>query len=227
MTRDTNKCAHRGIFNHNFGHPICTVIIEHSQQKCLITNRQYMLLKPKNVVATVMVHVVNIIPFCASNNARRTYVNKIDILHNIVSHQATKGFFSNLWSPLATRDMYHPTKTDEQKGSIRMQQVIQATYAHNVRIWRSRNDALHSSTTPQLADIRSAEFAEIQQIHGEPNSLCLADRHMCEGSLERLLGGSATTRRRWLRRVKRSIVRHQREGKTQTRITQFFTTHTG
>ena len=38
-------------------------------------------------------------------------------------YQATKGFFSNLWSQLAIRDMYHPTKTDELKGSIRMRQA--------------------------------------------------------------------------------------------------------
>ena len=142
-------------------------------------------------------------------------------------YQATKGFFSNLWSQLAMRDMYHSTKTDEVQGSYRMRQVLQATYAHNLRIWRSRNEVLHSSTIPQLSDIRSAEFAELRHIHGNPESLCLADRHMCEGNIERLLGGSSTTRRRWLRRAKRSIARYQREGKNQTRNTQFFTSHTG
>jgi hypothetical protein len=33
ITRVTYKCAYLGISNYNFGHPICTVIIEHSQQK--------------------------------------------------------------------------------------------------------------------------------------------------------------------------------------------------
>ena len=142
-------------------------------------------------------------------------------------YQATKGFFSIHWSQLAQRDMYHSTKMNEIKGFIRMHQVIQATYAHNVRIWRSRNDVLHSSVTPQLADIRSAESAEIRHIHGDSERLCLTDRHMCEGNIERILGGTATTRRRWLRRAKRSIARHQLEGKNQTRITRFFMTNPG
>ena len=128
-------------------------------------------------------------------------------------YQATKGFFSHLWSQLATRDMYNSTKIDVMMGSFRMRQVIQATYAHNLRIWRSRNEVLHSSTAPQLADIRSAESAEIRHIHGDPDGLCLADRHMCEGNLDSLLGRSAATRRRWLWRAKRSIARHQQEGK--------------
>ena len=74
--------------------------------------------------------------------------------------------------------MYNPTKIDELMGFFRMQQVIQLTYAHNLRIWRSRNEVLHSSTDPQLADIRSTESAEVRHIHGDPDGLCQADRHM-------------------------------------------------
>ena len=85
--RDTNKCAYLGIFNDNFGHPIFTVILEHSQQKSFITDGKHMFLKPKDIIFTVLVHIVNIIPFSISHNARSIYTNKIHVLHNIVPHR--------------------------------------------------------------------------------------------------------------------------------------------
>ena len=107
-------------------------------------------------------------------------------------YQATKGFFIRLWSHLAKRDMYNSTKIDESMGSLRMRHIlIQATYTHNLRTWISRNDMLHCSTNPQLADICSAESTEIRHIHGDPDCLCQADCHLCEDNLDSILGGFA------------------------------------
>ena len=104
-----------------------------------------------------------------------------------------------------------------------MHQIMTAAvYAHNERTWQSRNVVLHSTESSLVVDIRSTEGAEIKQIYQNPASLGLSDRHMCDRSLESLLGGSATTRRRWLRRAKRSIARRQTEAESQALITQFF-----
>jgi hypothetical protein len=87
VTTNTNKRAYFGIFNDNFGHPIRTVIIEHSQQKSFITDGKHTFLKPKDIVSTVVIHIVNIIPFSITHNARSISINKIHVLHNIVSHR--------------------------------------------------------------------------------------------------------------------------------------------
>ena len=103
-----------------------------------------------------------------------------------------------------------------------MHQILTAVYAHNERTWQSRNAVLHSPANSLVADIRSTEGAEIKQIYQNPESLSLSDRHMCDRSLESLLGGPAATRRRWLRRAKRSIARRRTEEASQALITKFF-----
>ena len=95
-------------------------------------------------------------------------------------------------------------------------------YAHNERTWQSRNAVLLSTVNSLVADIRSTEGAEIKQICQNPESLSLSDRHMCDRSLESLLGGPAATRRRWLRRAKRSIARRKTDEASQVLITKFF-----
>jgi hypothetical protein len=43
--------------------------------------------------------------------------------------------------------------------------------------------------------------------------------------LEKLLAGSASTRRRWLRMVKQSIAAYERDGSRQTLLTSFYPRH--
>jgi hypothetical protein len=137
-------------------------------------------------------------------------------------YQATKGFLSKHWHSLASLDMHHPSKTDAARGTNRMHAVIQGVFAHNMRLWMKRNEVLHSADTPNGEDIRFAETAAIRRIHGDPDCLCMSDRHMCSKPLESILGGTGATRRRWLRRANRSIERNQREGQNQSLITPFF-----
>jgi hypothetical protein len=145
----------------------------------------------------------------------------LDSQERIGWYQASKGFFSKQWSQLATQDLNHPTKIDENQGASRMR-AINATYNHTSRIWKARNAVLHAPDDTELADIQSAEFAEIRAIHGNPECLGLSDRHMCHRSIKSLPGGSAATRRRWLRRAKRSMARQQLERRNQTLIMTFF-----
>ena len=141
-------------------------------------------------------------------------------------YQATKGFLSKHWYTLATLDLHHPTKIDELRAAQRMQQGMKGIFAHNLRTWKKRNEVLHSADVPNGADIRSVETAAIRRIYGEPESLCLADRHMCSKPIETLLSSTGATRRRWLRRANRSSERHKRDGQTQSLITSFFASHT-
>ena len=66
----THKWSYLDIFNHNFQHPIGTVIAKHHQQKSCITDRQHSIIKQTHIVFTVMIHTINIIPISAPHNAR-------------------------------------------------------------------------------------------------------------------------------------------------------------
>ena len=135
---------------------------------------------------------------------------------------AVKGLFSSRWRHLAALDMYSATCFDTTKGSSRMRSIIQSTHDFTYHIWLARNSALHQKDDADLARIRSAELAEIRHYHSSPHLLRFADRHYCSRSLDRLLSGSASTRRRWLRRVKHSILARERDNLRQSRITSFF-----
>ena len=137
-------------------------------------------------------------------------------------HQAAKGYLSKHWASLATMDMYHPTAIDLQKGTTRMRSLTHSIYQFTDQIWKSRNSALHDTDDATVALIRSSETAEIRHYHAHPSLLQFSDRHLCSRSLSRLLSGSASTRRRWLRRVKSSIDAAARDGTRQPVITSFF-----
>jgi hypothetical protein len=125
------------------------------------------------------------------------------------------GFLSVEWRRLAGMNLSTLTN-DEALGISSMRKVIHGIHSHVLWQWTSRNAALHESTDSLLVNIRSAEFAEIRALHGNPNRLLSADRHLCSRSLASLFRSSPSTRRRWLRLVKQSIeVR-------QSRITSFF-----
>jgi hypothetical protein len=135
--------------------------------------------------------------------------------------RALKGFLSRQWAIAAQYSM-HTTSKDRKEGDIRIKSVLRGIHAHTRRLWLARNTALHSEREAEMADIRSQEVAEIRYYYSRPHLLRAADQHYCTRSLNRLLSSSASTRRRWLRLVKRSSAELTKGGTCQTRITTFF-----
>ena len=76
-------------------------------------------------------------------------------------HQAVKGYFSKNWAALANMDMYHPTATDQQKGTMRMRSIIQSVQLYTTQTWKYRNSALHDTDDTTATQIRSSEATEI------------------------------------------------------------------
>ena len=140
-------------------------------------------------------------------------------------HQALKGYFSKQWLLLATMDIHNRTSSDFQRGNARMRSIIQSVQRFTKQIWLSRNSALHVTDDAAMKNIRSSETAQIRHYHENPSLLVFADRHLCSRSLPKLLAGSASTRRRWLHRVKLSISEAEREGTRQPLITSFLSTN--
>jgi hypothetical protein len=138
--------------------------------------------------------------------------------------QATKGFFSVRWRELASRAMFQTNSMDPIKGQSCMRAIADGIYEHNIRLWKSRNEILHSREDIDLQSIRSAETAEISKLYEQPDSLCFSDRYLCSRSLEGLLRSTPATRRRWLRRVKASRDMHIKDGSRQVLLTSCFPT---
>ena len=136
--------------------------------------------------------------------------------------QAIKGFLSKDWRELATMDLYHPARREDLLGSRRMTQLVNAFYTYNQTMWSARNEVLHSADSANMLDIRSTELAEIRHNLNHPTLLSFADRHLCDWSIEKLTRNSASTRRRWLRRVKLSCEKATRDGSRQPLITSMF-----
>ena len=124
---------------------------------------------------------------------------------------AAHGFLSKSWTHLACQDMHIPDRLEVQAGHNRIRSIIAALYGHSSRIWLARNEVLHSNNESILRGIRSTEVAEIKALYQKPHLLRAGDRHYCQRSLDRLLSGSAATRRRWLRRVRRSLEEHRKD----------------
>ena len=103
-----------------------------------------------------------------------------------------------------------------------MKQIITAVGDHTRRLWLARNSVLHAKDDDQLAAIRTSEFAEIEYYHSNPHLLRMGDQHYCRRSLTKLLSSAPGTRRRWLRKVKRSTAELTKDGTRQTLITIFF-----
>ena len=119
--------------------------------------------------------------------------------------------------------MHDPRQHNRQLGEKRIRDILSKLHSFTLSLWKERNSVLHNQEDTDLRSIRSAELAEIRHFHENPSLLCLADRHFCERSLERLLQSSASTRRRWLRRVKKSAASHLRDGHRQSLLTSSFT----
>ena len=141
--------------------------------------------------------------------------------HQIGWDSALKGFFSREWASLAQQDMHSSTKRDSKQGEARMKAIISALCAHVRRLWIARNGCLHDATD-RAASVQTAEDVEIAYYHARPHLLRLGDQHYCRRQLSSILSGSASTRRRWLRKVKRSTADLTKDGTTQTLITKFF-----
>lgn len=126
------------------------------------------------------------------------------------------------WHELASQDMTDPSKSDGSRGTHTMRTILQLLNDHFTRIWEVRNDALHNTREAAMREIQSAETHEIRYYHGQPHLLCFADRHYCDRPLETLQNSPASTRRRWLRRVKKSVHNASLSENRQRLITSFF-----
>ncbi len=135
---------------------------------------------------------------------------------------AIKGFLSTSWTSLANLDMTDTNKVDATQGKKRIRQCVKAIGEHTHSIWLARNQMLHAKEDEGLTSIRSTEAAEIRHYHSQPHLLKPGDQHYCTRSLEKLLNGSASTRRRWLRRVKQSSAELTKDGTRQALITTYF-----
>ena len=124
---------------------------------------------------------------------------------------AVKGLFSSRWRHISTLDMHHASRVDNSQGNLRMRSIIHATHEFPYsNTWLSRNSDLHQRDDAESARIRLSESAEIRHNHSSPQLLAMADRHYCSRLLDCLLMESASTRRRWLHRIKISIAAHER-----------------
>ena len=110
----------------------------------------------------------------------------------------------------------------DQLGANRMMQLVKKLYVFNSSMWKSRREILHATDSQTMVEIRSTETAEIRHYFQNPGLLAFNDRHLCEGSQASLLNGSASTRRRWLRRVKLSCELARKDSSRQSLITSFF-----
>ena len=156
----------------------------------------------------------------------------LPLLHDALQLQARigwgnalKGFLSKSWRKMANLDFHNPKRMDSATGESRLGSIIAATHEFTRSIWLSRNSALHGKADDEARFNRNTEIAEIRHYHNLPHLLPLHDQHYCSRSLEKLLSGSASTRRRWLRLVKQSVEDHQRDGSRQSLLTSFFARH--
>jgi hypothetical protein len=155
-----------------------------------------------------------------------------DSIHQAISSQERigwkhllNGFLSTAWRSLAHQDMLSATKSDQPKGLQRLRTCISAIHIFTRTLWLARNSVLHEETQiNNLNTARTAEQVEVSYYHQRPQLLRFDDRHLCDRSLNKLLSGSSSTRRRWLRLIKSSVQLHAIDGKRQTTIQSFFPT---
>jgi hypothetical protein len=135
------------------------------------------------------------------------------------------GFLSTEWSTLARLDMHDPTQSDIVIGRHRIRKVLAAIHTFARQLWLARNSVLHADTeAATVTTARTAEQIEVRYYHQRPHLLRFDDRHLCDRSLQQLMTGSSSTRRRWLRLAKSSVQIHAIDGTRQTTIQSFFPT---
>jgi hypothetical protein len=113
-------------------------------------------------------------------------------------------------------------KWDGVQGDRCIHLVLKSIHTLTSELWNARNSTLHESTKPTLTSIRSTEEAEIRYFHCRPQLLHFDDRYYCNRPLDKLLSGSSSVRRRWLRSVKGSVKTQEADGSRQTLMTQFY-----
>jgi ribonuclease HI len=136
-------------------------------------------------------------------------------------NHSIRGFLAKKWLEVASMSYNSSGKiTHRPDGQIRMRQVITALYRLTTEIWAGRNSALH--TSDRTNGPLSIMDAEIVRYHREPEQLHHDDRYYCEQSVSRLLSSSASIKRRWLQRVKKSREKKNKFDRDQPRITKYF-----
>ena len=134
-----------------------------------------------------------------------------------------RGFLSTEWIHLVSLDMNDQTSCSDDRGNARLRKAISCLYEYTWKTWDSRNELLHTTDSTKLAaTIRSADIASIKHYHSKPHLLRFDDRHLCERQLTKLIQGSSSTQRRWLKMVRKSTEAYTQEGKTQMSITSYF-----
>ncbi len=118
--------------------------------------------------------------------------------------QATRGFLAKTWMSVASLSYHAKKVVPRPDGEHRLRQVIKALHQLTTALWAGRNLAPHDLDKPQSITIPSLVDAEIMQYHREPELILTDDSFYCEQSLHRLLSSSASSKRRWLQRVKKS-----------------------
>jgi hypothetical protein len=107
--------------------------------------------------------------------------------------------------------MYVPALRDTDLGANVCEHAY-CQYMHSQRMWIARHGVLHSHEDAQLSNVRSPEAPEIRELYQQPHLLRAGDRHFCERSLDRLLNGPPSMRRRCLWRVRKYTGKHRRDG---------------
>ena len=154
---------------------------------------------------------------------REAYQAAAESQQGIGWDNALRGFFSKEWLHLTSKDIDNADKYCEAKGNARLRKAMSRIYEYTKATWEHRNAMLHTKDATAMAvSIRSAAQVEIKHYHGRPNLLRFDDRHLCDRPLSKLLDGSPSTQRRWLRLVRKSMEADQRKGRTQTTMTSFF-----
>jgi hypothetical protein len=136
-----------------------------------------------------------------------------------------RGFLSKQWLVMA--GSYYNTVngkiTNRNDGHHRIRRAIRAIHRMTDDIWHGRNEALHGhQQAAHDAAPKNLVDMEICQLHSKPDTLLATDSHYCETSLRQLLRSSASTKRRWLHRVKQSRARKANLLSKQPKITQYF-----
>lgn len=138
--------------------------------------------------------------------------------------QDVRGFLSNKWMTLAGTyyNCPNPEITTRHDGGNRVQRTLKALHRLMTDLWCGRNEALHDSNVAMEHNLTDLVDVEISTLHQGPDALLSADNHYCDISLRRLLRSSASTKRRWLHRVKQSRAKKTALQAKQPRITKFF-----
>lgn len=135
---------------------------------------------------------------------------------------ASRGFFSNVWSELASQPDDATGTHNEARGSYTMRKVMKAVHTLSTQLWTARNHHLHSTTSTECKLLRQPDLVEIEQLHAQAHMVSADDRHFCERPLGDIVNASSSVRRRWLHYMRKARARFDLDGYKQMRMTDFF-----